>query len=67
MIECSNSDAWKCPPQHERCRTRAIGQIRTFADCLTEDRPACSYAVAFAHGVLCFHPHWRDFLPRPRG
>jgi len=47
---------------HRFCRTRPIGEIEQFGDCLASRPKGCPYAIGFGYGTLCSHRRWRDFI-----
>jgi hypothetical protein len=43
------------------CKTRAIGDIPLFAECLAENPVGCIHALNFGNSFLCYHSKRRDF------
>jgi len=48
------------------CRARTVGSIAEFSDCLTDHDRACSHALNFGGGRLCFHPRHREIVAQTR-
>jgi hypothetical protein len=48
-------------PAPEVCRTRYLGALFGFSDCLSESPNACIYSLKFHDGFLCRHPDRRKF------
>jgi len=49
-------------PDPAICRTRPIGEIRSFAACLVNNPGSCPHAMSYGSTYLCRHPHWGDFV-----
>ena len=57
------------PVLHEispACRARTVGSIGEFSDCLMDKNHACSHALNFGGGRLCFHPRHREIVAQTR-
>jgi hypothetical protein len=48
-------------PDPEVCRTRYLGALFGFSDCLAELPGRCAYSLKFHDGFLCRHPERRKF------
>ena len=49
-------------PDPNICRTRPIGEIRSFAMCLVSNPSSCLYAMSYGSSYLCRHPQWQTFV-----
>jgi hypothetical protein len=56
----SPSDQQRLPDQ-EVCRTRYLGALFGFSDCLAGAPEKCAYSLKFHDGFLCRHPERRKF------
>ncbi len=57
----ASPDPSRALPDPKICRTRSIGSIEAFADCLVSDPANCPYALGFDFGYFCSRPNWKDF------
>ena len=48
-------------PDPEVCRTRYLGDLFGFSDCLAGLPGHCAYSLKFNDGFLCRHPDLRKF------
>ena len=53
-------------PDPELCRTGYLGESLDLWKCLVESPEACEYAFRFGNGIICHHPHRRNFRKTPR-
>ena len=54
-------------PGPKACRTKPIGSIADFADCLVSRSKDCRYAdcphiLGYGYGHFCTHPNWKEFV-----
>ncbi len=48
-------------PDPEICRTRYLGDILKFSECLVKEPDSCEFAVRFGSTDFCRHPNRRSF------
>lgn len=49
-------------PDPNICRTKPIGEIKSFATCHVDAPFTCPHAMSYGNGYLCRHPTWKDFV-----
>jgi hypothetical protein len=60
-VNSSSSSDQRRLPDPEVCRTRYLGALFGFSDCLAESPGRCVYSLKFNDGFLCRHPDRRKF------
>jgi len=49
-------------PAGRRCRTKAITDIKSFAECLEPGSQSCPHVIEFGYVTLCHHPEWQKMM-----